>query len=178
MNFRHILILLTMAGTAGGAFAQWQWTDPDGRKVFSDRPPPAEIPERNILRRPQTTAPLAAADAGNQASAPDGAPARPAATAKLPPSGSAAPPKGQDAALEARKKAADDQEATKKAADEQRQVQARRENCQRARQAQTTLDSGIRIAQVNNQGERIIMDDAARAAEARRNLSVMQSDCR
>ncbi|MFX6884193.1 DUF4124 domain-containing protein, partial [Acinetobacter baumannii] len=38
-----------------GAAAQWQWIDKDGRKVFSDRPPPQEIPEKNILKQPGGT---------------------------------------------------------------------------------------------------------------------------
>ena len=34
----HKLLLLAVACTwAMGATAQWQWTDKDGRKVFSDR---------------------------------------------------------------------------------------------------------------------------------------------
>ena len=43
----HKLLLLALACTwATGAFAQWQWLDKDGRKVFSDRPPPSEVPEK------------------------------------------------------------------------------------------------------------------------------------
>jgi hypothetical protein len=32
--------------------AQWQWIDKDGRKVYSDRSPPSDIQEKNILKRP------------------------------------------------------------------------------------------------------------------------------
>jgi hypothetical protein len=38
------------------AQAQWQWVDKDGRKVFSDRAPPPDIPARNILRQPGSSA--------------------------------------------------------------------------------------------------------------------------
>lgn len=181
MKLRHLLVPLLLAGVTMGALAQWQWVDQDGRKVFSDRPPPADIPERNIVRRPHVIqeseiSGIPPASAG--ASAAGGADSN--AVQKAPTSGKAVTPvtpKGQDPALEARKKAAEEQAAAQKAAEAERQAQARRENCQRARQAQNTLDSGIRIAQVNAQGERIIMDDAARAAETQRNQAVLRADC-
>lgn len=31
---------------------RWQWQDSQGRKVFSDLPPPASVPEPRILQRP------------------------------------------------------------------------------------------------------------------------------
>jgi hypothetical protein len=40
------------------------------------------------------------------------------------------------------------------------------------------MDSGIRVARVNDQGERIIMDDEARASEQKRLASVIASDCK
>ena len=43
------------------AQAQWQWIDKDGRKVFSDRAPPSDIPDKNILKQP-----------GSRVAAPDG----------------------------------------------------------------------------------------------------------
>ena len=45
-----------LAGTAClialTATAQWQWLDKDGRKVYSDRAPPADVLEKNIVKRP------------------------------------------------------------------------------------------------------------------------------
>ena len=34
------------------AVAQWKWRDAQGRITVSDRPPPREVPERDILVRP------------------------------------------------------------------------------------------------------------------------------
>ena len=66
----HKFLLLAVACTwAMGAAAQWQWIDKDGRKVFSDRPPPQDTPEKNILKQPgggvprSAPAPVAAAPA-------------------------------------------------------------------------------------------------------------------
>ena len=39
---------------------RWQWQDSQGRKVFSDLPPPASVPEQRILQRPGPELPAAA----------------------------------------------------------------------------------------------------------------------
>ncbi|TNF62372.1 MAG: DUF4124 domain-containing protein, partial [Burkholderiales bacterium] len=49
---RTLLLAVSMTLATGWAHAQWQWVDDAGRKVFSDTPPPATVPERNVLRRP------------------------------------------------------------------------------------------------------------------------------
>jgi len=69
------------------------------------------------------------------------------------------------------------EQALQRKAEEERIIQMKADNCQRARLAKTTLDSGMRLSQVNQQGQRIVMDSAARAAEAKRLQSIMDSDC-
>ncbi|MCS4511611.1 DUF4124 domain-containing protein [Xylophilus ampelinus] len=142
------------------ASAQWQWMDKDGRKVFSDRPPPADIPQRNILKQP----------GGMAAPPPAAAPAPQAATAP-------ARPVPKDAELEARKKEAEDAEAAKAKAEADNIARARQENCQRARQAKVSMDAGMPIGQVGADGKVQVMDNAARAAEAQRVQSAMTSNC-
>lgn len=46
------LIAAGLLCIASSSMAQWQWLDRSGRKVFSDRPPPADISEKNIIKRP------------------------------------------------------------------------------------------------------------------------------
>ena len=156
-----------------GVAAQWQWIEKDGSKVFSDRPPPFDTPEKNILRQPggmRTKAP-AVTDTPAPVST-DGADA----TAKP---GLAAPKvSGVDKELEEKKKQTEAAETARKKAEETKQAKARTDNCARARQGKTTLDSGVRIAQTNAQGERIIMDDTARAAEAKRMDGIIATDCK
>jgi hypothetical protein len=82
-----------------------------------------------------------------------------------------------DKELEARKKQAEQSEAARQKAEEQRIAQARTESCNRVKQAKATMDSGIRLATTNAKGEREVMDDKARAAEAKRLDEVMRSDC-
>jgi len=164
--FRAALLVLACASTPL-AFAQWQWVDKDGRKVFSDQPPPASVPADKVLKRP-----------GNRP-----APAEPepvAAAASAPKAAAASMPKvtGKDKELEEKKKAVAAAEAEKKKQQEEEHAKARAENCTRARQAKATLDSGVRLTVTNAKGEREIMDDASRNAEARRLQSIIDKDCK
>lgn len=142
------------------AMAQWQWIDKAGHKVFSDRAPPADIPPKNILMQPAAGA-LAATPPPVAANAPALAP-------KV---------NGKDKELDEKKKQADEAAAAKKKAEEEKVAKARADNCARARQEKTTLDSGVRIATTNAAGEREFMDDAARATETQRVQAIIESNC-
>jgi hypothetical protein len=173
MKIAHLLVLGWACLLPLGASAQWQWVDKDNKKVFSDQAPPPEIPDKNILRRPGPPAqrlnfspPAAAAEAATPAAAP----ARTAA--------SSAKPTGVDKELEEKARKAEEAEKAKQAAEAQKIAQAKAENCSRARQGKATFDSGIRVARLNAQGEREIMDDKARAAEQQRLQSVIDADCK
>ena len=49
---RAVLFGLTFAAVTA-AHAQYQWVDKDGRRVFSDRPPPADVAPKNIVSQPR-----------------------------------------------------------------------------------------------------------------------------
>ena len=173
MKLFQTLLAMALVASCAAASAQWQWTDKDGRKVFSDRAPPVDVLDKNIVKRPQgrassTPAPEAAA-AGAEAAQGSPAPATPAAAAKG---------VGVDKELEAKKKQAADAEIAKRKAEEERITKAKVENCARDKQAKTTYDSGIRISRLNAAGEKEILDDAARAEELKRIQSVIASDCK
>lgn len=158
------------------ASAQWQWTDKDGRKVYSDRAPPADVLEKNILKRPigrGTT--TATTDASTNSSA-----TAPAAAAASTPQGPASSPRlgGVDKELAEKKKKAEEAEVEKRKAEEERILKIKVENCARAKQAKASFDSGRRIVRTNEKGEREAMDDAARASEVKRIQSIMDSDCK
>ena len=158
------------------ASAQWQWTDKDGRKVFSDRAPPADVLENNILKRPGARSALAAkTEAPSPATV-----AGDAVDAVLPaPQGVASTPKltGIDKALAEKKKKAEEAEIAKRKAEDERVSSAKAENCARAKRAKASLDSGRRISQTNEKGEQEIMSDASRAAETKRIQAIVESDC-
>lgn len=174
---RHLLpsllgccLLLPLA-----AQAQWLWVDNTGKKVFSDTAPPPDVPEKNILRKGNVPPPrpipgVVALDQGADAQNQPGA-AAPAAAAP-------APKPGVDKDLQEKAKKAEDEEKAKKAAEDKKLAQARAENCSRARQAKATYDSGIRVARLNAQGEREIIDDTVRAQETKRLQQVIDSDCK
>ena len=141
------------------ADAQWRWRDASGRVTASDLPPPREIPEKDILQRPGGVRAPAAAVPAIAASAPAPAPA-------------------VDKELDARQKAADQQQQAKAKAEAQRLAAVRAENCSRARSHLANLESGQRLARVNDKGEREFLDDNTRADEARRAREIIASDCR
>ena len=180
MKMHKTFLLIVACCSTFGAAAQWQWVDKDGRKVFSDRPPPQEIPDKSILQQPgglrpsravvaPAVAPLSPAVAAvSSASAP---------SAAVPKLAASAAGQGKDKELEERKAQADAAEAAKKKAEDEKLAKAKAENCIRARAAKADFESGKPIAQANAQGERIILDGPARATEAKRVDGIVQSDC-
>ena len=170
---KSLLLLLAAWTLSVSAAAQWQWLDKDGRKVFSDRPPPAYIKEKDILKQPvgRVRAPVAVVPA--EASAAGAAPAAASTVKTLTPRLS-----GKDAELQARKNKLEQNEADKKKADEEKVSAARAENCERAQKSLSSLQSGVRVSMVNAKGEREIMDDNARAAESKRLQGIVDDDCK
>ena len=140
---RAVLFGLTFAAVTA-AHAQYQWIDKDGRRVFSDRPPPADVPQKNVLKQPRmsnapliTTAPAAPAAAASTPAAGEApnAATRPAAAAS-------AAPAGVDKALEEKKKQAEAAEAAKNEA-EQEKVAAAFENLEFAIRYKTMKEATV-----------------------------------
>ena len=162
MKLHKSLAIVLGCAFSLGAASQWQWIDNNGRKVFSDRGPPADIPAKNILKQPgggpkamPVVVPIAAASA---ASAP-----------RL---------SGVDKALEEKKKQVEDAEVASRKAELDKNAAARADNCKLAKQSKSNFDSGVRIARTNEKGEREILDDAARALEFKRLQDVITADCK
>src|SRR5687767_2216612 len=55
MKSLRLLLVAAACALPVLAAAQWQWIDKDGRKVYSDRSPPSDIPASKILRQPGPT---------------------------------------------------------------------------------------------------------------------------
>lgn len=170
MRVARLLLACCALAASFAVSAQYQWIDQDGSRVFSDRAPPAHVPESSILSRPRGSvaraAPAPEADA-------DAEPAANAAPAVVP-----APAAAVDTELEARKKQAEAAEAERERAEEARQAAARAENCSRARSAKASFESGQRMARMNDKGEREILNDAQRATELQRIEQIIASECR
>jgi type IV secretory pathway VirB10-like protein len=158
-------VALVLSSLLPAQAQQWTWRDRNGQINASDRPPPRDIPEKDILSRPNP-------EAQRRAAPPPPAPASAAAPG-------AAPARGPlDREVDARKRAAEQEQAAKARAEEERLAQQRAENCRRARSHLAALDSGQRIARVNDKGEREVLDDRGRADEVRQAREVIASDCR
>jgi len=167
------LVAVAAASFTAPAEAQWRWRDASGRVTASDRPPPKEIPEKDILSRPANPAlrraPPSTAEAASAAAS------GPAAT---PPGLIASAPGGLQAEVEARRKRSEQEQAARAKAEEERLAAQRGENCKRARAHAAALESGQRMARVNERGEREVLDDKARGDELRAARAVIASDCR
>lgn len=156
-------LALLLALTSSAALAQYRWRDSHGQWHASDQPPPADIPEKDVLQRPlgQGQRPAAPTSATSAASAASGN--RPAPV---------------DPELQARRARAEQEAEARSKAAEERAAAQRAENCRRARQQLATLQSGNRLVRINDKGERVVLDDAARAGEMAQARAVMATDCR
>lgn len=171
MKMMHLLLTAALTGLCAQASAQWQWIDKDGHKVFSDRAPPTEIPDKNILKRPGNRVPLVPASGATEGS---DAPVTPTQAVPIP----VKPAGGLDKELEAKKKQAQEAEAAKRKAAEEEMTKAKVESCARAKQAKATYESGIRVGRTNAAGEQEFLDEAARAEELKRIQGIIAKDCR
>ena len=159
-----LLALGLLLGLLPPAQAQWKWRDQTGQINVSDRPPPKDVPQKDILARPLPEQRRAAEPAEPASAA--SAPARPEVRVPV------------DRELEARKQAADQEQAARLKAESDKAAANRAENCRRARGHVAALESGQRIARLNDKGEREVIDDKGRADELRRAREVIASDCR
>lgn len=169
------LLFVALALLATTAQGQWAWIDAQGQRVYSDRPPPPDIPLRNVLRQPTPRA---------EAPNPAAPPAAPAAAAPTPAAPASAAGSGRDPTLEARKREQEQAEAAKRKAEEARvkeeQARAaatRAENCTRVRQSLAVLQSGQRMRVPLPNGEMGFMTDEQRDAENARLQQMLVTEC-
>ncbi|TFV98651.1 DUF4124 domain-containing protein [Oxalobacteraceae bacterium OM1] len=143
---------LLAAAAMQSAFAQYVWLDENGVRQYSDRPPPASVPEKRILKQPGSPGrPLSEA-----AEAPAAAPADAAAQPTL---------ADRDADFKKRRK--EQVEKERKTAEETRAAEEKKRSCDRAREYLKALDSGERITRTGATGEREFLSDEQRAREVR-----------
>ena len=161
------LIVMLLAGLCAPVSAQWKWRDAKGQTQYSDLPPPQGVAESSILARP------ASAKARSAASAASSAEAASAAAAPLLPAA-----KTVDPELEEKLRKEQQAKADKAKLEEQKVAAQKADSCSRARSQMRGLDEGFRIARINAQGEREVLDDKGRADETRRVKAIIASDCK
>jgi hypothetical protein len=172
MTPQRLLLVAIVASLAASlpaqAQAQWKWRDRSGTIQYSDRPPPPDVAQNDIIERPASVErrAAAAAAAASAASAPASATAR------------ASVPSGVDPELEARRRKAEQEDAVKRHAEDAKIAAQRADNCQRARGQLRALEDGLRLVRTNEKGEREVLDDQGRAEETARARAVIASDCK
>jgi hypothetical protein len=176
-------LVLGLLLAAAGAQAQWMWRDKGGRMHMSDLPPPAEVPEKDVLKRPAGVRKSAAAAQAPASAASAAAASAPAdATAGATSGATAGAPQAAaaprvDPELEARRRKQEQAQAAARKQAEEKVAAAKAENCDRAQKHLKTIDSGIRMARLNDKGEREVMDDRMRAEEAERTRGIIAANC-
>ncbi len=160
---------LLLALVAMPAAAQWKWRDAKGQAHASDIPPPRDVPEANIMQRP---------DPNVRASTPAASAPQVAQVAQVAQAASANARPATDPQLEEQRRRLEQDKLSREKAEADKQVALRKENCRRARDNLNTLDSGQRIARIKPDGEREILSDEQRAVDARRAREAMAADCR
>jgi Domain of unknown function (DUF4124) len=150
------LIFVVLAAAAGVAQAQIKcWTDANGKRACGDAPPPgAKVTTLKGAPAPETPPATASKDAKKDAKK---GPLTPA-----------------EQEQEYRKRQAEAQKTAAKSEEEQKAAQAKVENCNRARAALRTLETGERVAITDAKGERYFLNEAEIAkatATARQQVS-------
>ena len=148
MRIAAIAGFAVLALLAGATQAQvYCWTTKDGKKACGDTPPPGVKPAA-VATPPAPAAP---------------APAKPGAK--------------PDPGMESKKREMEASKAREKEQQAQEQAQAKAENCERARGALRTLESGQRISRVDKDGERYFLEEKEIEAETQRARDSVSRNC-
>ena len=148
-GFLCIASVLTAALVSAGAGSAtlYKWTDASGRVVYSDQPPPGNV-KSEVLKGPPP-------------------PANPSAVKDL-----------ATKELEYRQRQLDKAEATAKAEKDSAAAKARMDNCTQVKGEMQQLAQGdLTVYRVNEKGERVVMDEAARRTERERLGKWLRENC-
>ncbi len=156
---KKTLVVLFALAFSGVAQAQIKcWNDAQGKRVCGDAPPPGA----KVTTIRGTSAPAESAPASKDPAAKD------AKKGPLTPA---------EREQEYRKRQLEAQKASEKAAAEQKDLEAKRENCDRAREMLRGFESGQRIARTDAKGERYYLDDSQREQETGKARQMVQQSC-
>ncbi|MBI5430056.1 MAG: DUF4124 domain-containing protein [Nitrosomonadales bacterium] len=138
---KEFLLIFLMLASTGAYAALTKWVDADGRVHYSDQTPPADAKAKTLRSTSGSAAPASRDDTGTPPSAPKTIAEREA---------------------ELRKTQQEKKAAAEKAAQEQANADALKANCATAQKNLRVLQEGIRMVDVDANGERSYMDDEQR----------------
>lgn len=157
--------------------ATYQWKDAQGHTVISDQPPPGNVRAvRTLGEIPSGTAAAGKPGASPNANA-GAATGAAAATGTGTPAAAPARPSLAEQELDFRKRRQAAQEKESKEAADKAAAAERQENCTRARNQMTALQSGTPMFQFNSKGERTVMEDRQREQEMERARKAIAGFC-
>ena len=162
-GLKRFTVAILLASCAGAALAQYVWLNEQGVKQYSDKPPPASVPNSKILKAPRGAVQLGAPAKAAEATEIDATKKTPATTAEM----------NADFNKRKMEKAEKDKESEQKA----KLAADKAKNCEKVRNYKRVLDSGERISHMDPSGERSFITDEERAQETRTN-NRMLDDCK
>ena len=141
------LLVAAFIPAGTGAATLYKWTDASGRVVYSDQPPPGNVKSEILKGPPPPANPNAVKDLANKE-------------------------------LEYKQRQLDRAEASAKAEKDSAAAKARADNCTQVKGEMQHLAQGdLTFYRINEKGERVVMDDAARRAERERLGKWMRENC-
>jgi hypothetical protein len=164
MGLVRTLLALAAAGfVAAPSLAQqlYKYTGPDGKVQYSDRPPAEGGKAEKITGRVSSVSPPASAAAAGGDAAKAGAPKSPA-----------------EREQEFRKRRLETQEKASKDAKLAEEKRAQDASCAAARRQLSGLQSGARVARINEQGEREFLEDNGIQQEVQRLQREIDAGCK
>lgn len=156
MTLGKALTLLLVCAAPLAAQAQIKcWTGADGKRSCGDAPPAGA--KVTTVKVPSSPPPPAASKDGKDAKKGPMTPAE------------------QEQAY--RKRQADAEKAAAKSAEERQEATLKRENCERARESVSAIQSGQRLSRFNDKGERIFLDEGQMQQELAKSQQGVQQWC-
>jgi hypothetical protein len=162
---RKTLLFLVFAVAAGSAQAQIKCWNENGKRVCGDAPPAGA--KVTTLKAPASGSAVSAAKEAGKDGAKDGG--------KAAKKGPMTPAEQEQ---DYRKRQAESQKSADKAAADRKAEEAKRENCEHAREALRVLESGQRIARTDAKGERYFLEDSQIAQESAKARQTAQEACK
>ena len=172
LNKLTIVVVLASIVLPGAALAQaYKWRDEKGQIVYSDQPPPKNIPPGNILQAPKAAPAAKESQSPAVTNAAATTPAGATATAQASGNkgtqkpGTAGPKSVAEQEADYKKRQIEAQKKAKEDTDKAAQEQQRLASCSGLRGNLAALESGQRIVRTDEKGERTSIDDTQRAAD-------------
>ncbi|MCE3264428.1 MAG: hypothetical protein K0R43_3507 [Pseudoduganella sp.] len=175
MNQRitHLVLAAALIACTSLAQAQWIWVNEKGVKQLSDQPPPPGTPAKRILKAPRGHVALDMR-VEQPAAAAEGGEAAPAADAKAPAPKPTLAERNAD--FNKRQKLAAENAA--KEAEEAQRASEKAKYCSEAKKNIGLLESGVRISEVGNDGERSFLSDENRAKRLQEDRATFNKTCK